>query len=85
MAIDQRHKPVLYSSDHCIVGCRLRHEKLVAQQRHLLTSRDTSAHAYQSLQYFDLAEPPKDVEKPDPRSQIDDGFAIAENNEEVDA
>nr|XP_002119618.2 WD repeat-containing protein on Y chromosome-like [Ciona intestinalis] len=63
-------------------GKRLRHEKLLAQQRHLQLS--PSSHAFQSLQYFDLAEPPTEVTRPDPRAHIDDVFLIQEEDEEVD-
>ncbi|XP_076818537.1 cilia- and flagella-associated protein 337-like isoform X2 [Clavelina lepadiformis] len=62
-------------------GKRLRHEKLVARQRMLQTSSDAGAHAFQSLRYFELGEPPDDVTKPNPRDHIDDVFLIQEEEE----
>ena len=47
----------------------------------LQTSSDAGAHAFQSLRYFELGEPPDDVTKPNPRDHIDDVFLIQEEEE----
>ena len=62
---------------------RLRHEKLMGQQRGPHVSRDVSSRAFKSLHYFELAYPPRDIRKPDPRTHMEDVFLIQEEEESV--
>nr|XP_039255477.1 uncharacterized protein LOC120332325 [Styela clava] len=69
-------------------GKRLRHERLLSQQRHLNLHLDAGSHAFQSLKCFDLKDPSSDISQVYTDKSAGDSVRwnkdnIKEHNEEI--